>query len=114
MSVISASVKWHLAIFYIDNVTVFSNSPQQHAKDIKEVIVVLQGAGMTLKLKKCHSFLKPIFYLNRVTATEKLKVVTIRAGVMELPRYPEDISRMRFFFKTVQRLSTFRIKIYKD
>lgn len=60
------SVKWQCAMIYIDEVVVFSQSPEVHVMHIKEVLGLLMASGMALKLKTCH-------FISKSVAVNKLR-----------------------------------------
>lgn len=64
-------------------------------KQVEEVLGLLMAAGMTLKLKKCHSFSESIDYLGHVIAPGKLKVAKATTEAIDLQSYQEDVSQMR-------------------
>lgn len=51
MNVIFAFVQWQFAIDYIENIIIFSRSPQKHSEHKEEVFRLLQEVGMTINLK---------------------------------------------------------------
>lgn len=55
-SVVSAAVKWQYVFVCIENITLFSTSPEDHERHIDTVMKVIEDSGMTLKLKKYHFY----------------------------------------------------------
>lgn len=97
VNVVLASVKWQCAIVYIDDVIIFTKTPKEHVKYIKEVFGLHMAAGMTLKLKSCHFFLELIDCLGQVIAPGKLKAEKTITEAIKSLRYPRDIYQMRYF-----------------
>jgi len=56
MDMILAGVKWQICLVYLDDVIIFSRSPEEHLKHLDEVLTRLGKAGVTLKAAKCHFF----------------------------------------------------------
>ena len=49
---ILAAVKWQICLEYLDDVIVFSCSPEQHLQHLDEVLTRLGKAGVTIKAAK--------------------------------------------------------------
>ena len=47
------------ALVFLDDVTVFSPTFEQHLKDLDVVLGCVGAAGMTFKMDKCEFFLRP-------------------------------------------------------
>jgi len=47
MDMILAGVKWQICYVYLDNVIVFSRSPEEHLQQLAEVLTRLGKAGVT-------------------------------------------------------------------
>jgi len=56
MDMILAGVKWQICLVYLDDVIVFSSSPEKHLQHLDEVLTRLGKAGVILKAAKCHFF----------------------------------------------------------
>jgi len=53
-------------LVYLDDVIVFSDSPENHVKAIDEALTRLGRAGVTLKAKKCQLFQTSFQYLGHI------------------------------------------------
>ena len=70
-------------IIYLDDIIVFSRTPEEHIHRLKAVFEKLKAAGLKLKPSKCDFFKKEIKYLGYVvseqgvsTDPDKIKAVT--------------------------------------
>ena len=70
-------------IIYLDDIIVFSWTPQEHVHRLRAVYSKLRAAGLKLKPSKCDFFKKEIKYLGHVVSIEgvstnpdKIKAVT--------------------------------------
>lgn len=97
MDVTLASVIWQLAIVHIDDVIIFSRTPQQHLEHTKEVLRLMKEASMTIKLKKCPFFCESIAYLGHVIAPGKLQVARKTTEATAARLYPTTVYQMRSF-----------------
>jgi len=56
VDMILAGVRWQICLVYLDDVIVFSRSPEEHLQHLYEVLTRLEKAGGTLKASQCHFF----------------------------------------------------------
>ena len=68
---------------YIDNIIIFSRSPEEHVKHLKLILSLLEDSGITLSLGKCY-FTQPTIYtlghhISRLSlGTQEDKVADIK------------------------------------
>ena len=84
-------------IIYLDDIIVFSRTPEEHIHRLRAVFEKLKAAGLKLKPSKCDFFKKEIKYLGHVvseqgvsTDPDKIKAVT------EWPQ-PTTVTKVRSF-----------------
>ena len=67
------SHEWDLhlncCIIYLDDIIVYSKTPEEHIKHLKGVFEKLKAAGLKLKPSKCEFFKEKITYLGHVVRT---------------------------------------------
>ena len=51
---------FNFAIAYLDDIIIFSKTPEEHLSHIRMVFEKLQSAKLSVKLSKCHFFSKEI------------------------------------------------------
>ena len=61
-------------IIYLDDIIVFSETPQEHIKRLHGVFQKLASAGLKLKPSKCEFFKKKITYLGHVVLEKGIEV----------------------------------------
>lgn len=66
MDIILAGVKWQTCLVYLDDVIVFSHSPEVHLVHLDQVLQLLKENGVSLRPSKCHLFQKQVEYLGHV------------------------------------------------
>ena len=54
---------FNFAIAYIDDIIIFSKTPQEHLSDIRKVFAKLRSAKLSMKMSKWNFFSKEIQYL---------------------------------------------------
>ena len=57
-------------IIYLDDIIVFSRTPEEHIHRLRAVFVKLKAAGLKLKPSKCDFFKKEIKYLGHVVSEQ--------------------------------------------
>ena len=100
-------------IIYLDDIIVFSQTPEEHLVRLQAVFDKLKAAGMQLKPLKCELFKKQINYLGHVVGQEgvstdpdKIKAVT------EWPR-PTTVTEVRSFLGFVSYYRRFILNFSK-
>ena len=56
VDIILSQVRWQYAPVYLDDVIVYSKTLQEHFTHMRTILGMLKGAGVSLKLPKCHFF----------------------------------------------------------
>ena len=88
-------LKW--CIIYLDDITVFSKTPEEHIERLRGVFKKLSAAGLRLKPSKCEFFKSRITYLGHIVSkdgieTEKKKVITIQEWLI-----PKTVTEIHSF-----------------
>jgi hypothetical protein len=82
---------------YIDDIIVFSTSPQKHRTHLADVFARLRLHGLKLHHSKCKFYCDRVEYLGHMIYPGGLGVVASKVEVvMSIPR-PRDVSRLRAF-----------------
>jgi len=74
LDIILSGLKWKICLVYLDDVIIFSATPEQHIKDVDTVLTRLREAGVTLKLRKCKWFTTEVEYLGHIVSPVRLHV----------------------------------------
>ena len=74
-------LKWY--IIYLDDIIVFSKTPEEHIERLRGVFEKLSVVGLRVKPSKCEFFKSRITYLGHIISkdgieTEKKKITTIQ------------------------------------
>ena len=64
LDIVLSGVRWRICLVYLDDVIVFSRNNQEHIEHLDQVLSLLKGAGIKLKLKKCFFFRQEVEYLG--------------------------------------------------
>ena len=85
---------FNFAIAYLDDIIIFSRTPEEHLPHIKQVFEKSQAAKFSMKLSKCHFFTKEIQYLGHILSTKGIQPLPLRTQViqhMHLPKTPKQV-----------------------
>ena len=84
-------------IIYLDDIIVFSRTPEEHLHRQKAVFNKLEAAGLKLKPYKCDLFKQQINYLEHVVSKEGVSTDTEKTkAVTEWPQ-PTTVTEVRSF-----------------
>ena len=64
---------FNFAIAYLDDIIIFSKTADEHLDCIKQVFEKLRSTHLSMKLSKCHFFMKEIQYLGHILSTQGIK-----------------------------------------
>ena len=77
---------FNFVIAYLDNIRIFSKTPQEHLSCIRKVFEKLWSAKLSIKMSKCNFFSKEIQYLGHILST---------TGIHPLPSKTQAIQHMQ-------------------
>jgi len=86
--IILSGLRWQTCLVYLDDVIVFSRTVGDHIRHLREVLLLLEKAGVSLKPSKCHLFQQAVEYLGHVVRPGQLLVnqKNIKSLTQALPR----------------------------
>ena len=77
---------FNFAIAYLDDIIIFSKTPQEHLSYIRKVFKKLRSAKLSMKMSKCTFFSKEIQYLGHILSA---------TGIQPLPSKTHTIKHMQ-------------------
>ena len=97
MDIILARVKWQTCIVYLDDVIVFSRTPEENVGHVEEVLKLLKAHGVSLKANKCHLFQKEAEYLGHVIRPGRVQISEKNIKALRGVKYPRTQTQMKSF-----------------
>ena len=85
---------FNFAIAYLDDIIIFSKTAEEHLDHIKQVFEKLRSTHLSMKLSKCHFFMKEIQYLGHILSTKGIKPLPSKTQAiknMHLPKIPKQV-----------------------
>ena len=84
-------------IIYLDDIIVYSKTPEEHIKRLKGVFEKLKAAGLKLKPSKCEFFKEKITYLGHVVSKEGIETDPKKIAAVKYWPRPETVTQVRKF-----------------
>lgn len=97
MNKILTKSKLKYALVYMDDVLIPAHSFDEGLSRLEEVLGLLQEAGLTLKLKKCHFFYKEIDFLGFRVNSEGIRPGLKKTEAISKFPKPENVHDLRRF-----------------
>ena len=89
------------AMAYLDDIIIYSSTPEEHLQHIKTVFERLCHAKLSMKLSKCHFFAKEIQYLGHILGREGIKPVPAKTEAIKAIHPPVNLKQVRTFLGLV-------------
>ena len=86
---------------YIDDVVVFSETPEKHIEDLKEVFTILEKNGLKVNVEKCHFFREEVDLLGHRLTINGIKPIPSKVEVIMRWLPPKNVSELRSFMGAV-------------
>ena len=97
MSKAFADLIFKSVLIYVDDIIVYSDSFEQHVRDLEEVFQRLTKHNLTLKPSKCHFAAKQVHYLGHVISKEGTKPNPDKTAAIDTYPVPKDKTEVRRF-----------------
>ena len=89
------------AMAYLDDIIIYSSTPEEHLQYIKAVFKKLHHAKLSMKLSKCHFFAKEIQYLGHILAVEGIRPVPAKTEAIKAMHPPVNPKQVCAFLRLV-------------
>ena len=89
------------AMAYLDNIIIYSPTPEEHLQHIKTVLEKLCHANLSMKLSKCHFFSKEIQYLGHILGMEGIRPVPAKTEAIKAMHPPVNPKQVHTFLGLV-------------
>ena len=89
------------AIAYLDNIIIFSKTPQEHLSHICMVFEKLKSANLSMKKSKCSFFSKEIQYLGHILSTTGIQPLPSKTHAIQKMNPPTTPKQVRAFLGLV-------------
>ena len=90
------------AIAYLDDIIIFSKTPQEHLSHICLVFEKLKAANLSMKKSKCNFFSKEIQYLGHILSTTGIRPLCSKTHAIQHMNPPTTPKQVRAFLRLVR------------
>jgi len=97
MNLLLAGLHWQICLVYLDDILIFSRTFEEHLCRLKIVFDKLQGAGLKLRLDKCHFAKAQTSYLGYVISAKGIAPDPKKVEAVKIFRPPKDVSGVKSF-----------------
>jgi len=95
LDIILSGVKWQSCLVYLNDVIVYSKTPEAHVQHLDEVLGLLRAAGVTLKLPKCRVSRTTVEYLGHEITHGRLGVLQAHTKALREAAFPTTRTQVR-------------------
>ena len=88
-------LKW--CIIYLDNIIVFSKTPEEHIERLRGVFEKLATAGLRLKPSKCEFFKPRVTYLGHIVSKDGIETDPKKIEAIKKWPIPKTVMEVRSF-----------------
>ena len=92
---------FHFAIAYLDDIIIFSNTPEEHISHIQKIFNKLWSAKLSMKLSKCHFFSQEIQYQGHILSTKGICPLPSKMKAIQYMKPPTMPRQVRAFLGLV-------------
>ncbi|QRV73517.1 Retrotransposable element Tf2 protein [Ceratobasidium sp. AG-Ba] len=85
-------------VVYMDDILIFSEKEEDHAKHVKEVLKILRENNLYVKLSKCKFFVKRVIFLGLVITPEGISMEEEKIKAIMEWGTPRKIKEVQAFF----------------
>ena len=89
------------AIAYLDDIIIFSKTPQEHLSHICMVFEKLRTTNLSIKKSKCSFFSKEIQYLGHILSATGIQTLPSKTHAIQHMNPPTTLKQVRAFLRLV-------------
>jgi hypothetical protein len=86
---------------YLDDIIVAIKSMEQHQKDVEEVFIRLQTAGLVINEEKCEFAVPEVQFLGHHVTSESIWPLPDRAEAVQDHPKPTNVKQLQTFLRVV-------------
>jgi transposase InsO family protein len=97
MERVLAGLQWRICLVYIDDIIIFSETVEEHLKQLACVLERLQLAGLKLKPQKCFLLRKRVAYLGHIVSSQGIEPDPKKISAVKDWKAPTTVTEARSF-----------------
>ncbi|SPO28028.1 uncharacterized protein UTRI_05171 [Ustilago trichophora] len=88
------SMRWTEALVYLDDVVIFSQTLDQHARSLEKLLSAATSVGLRFSPKKCHFAISSLDLLGRHVSTDGISVLQDRVTAVTAIAPPQTLQQL--------------------
>ena len=97
MEQVLRGLHWQTCLIYIDDIIIFSSTPEEHFQRLREVFDRLRMAGLRLKPSKCELLSREVRYLGHIVSDKGVSTDSSKIEAVQSWPTPTTIKQLRGF-----------------
>ena len=97
MERVLAGLQWEICLVYIDDVIIYSQTIEDHLRQLRMVFERLSAAGLKLKPKKCNLFRRQVQYLGHIVSDKGIQTDPDKIKAVADWSTPRTVKEVRSF-----------------
>jgi hypothetical protein len=97
MDTVLSGLQWRFALAYMDDVLVYSETPEEHFQHLTQVLSRLAESGLTIKPKKTFAFATSLKYLGYMIDDKGTRPHPERIKAVQQIEVPKTVKALRSF-----------------
>ncbi len=85
------------ALVYLDDVIIYSKTPEQHEHDVRQVLDILRREKLFANRKKCELFAEKLHYLGHIVSKDGIQVDSNKTKVVQEWPEPQNVKELQSF-----------------
>ncbi|TPX53026.1 hypothetical protein PhCBS80983_g06379 [Powellomyces hirtus] len=97
MDAVLAGLKYQFCLVYVDDIIVYSDTFEEHMTHISRVLERIVGAGLRIKLEKCHFAQSELKFLGKIVNGRGVAVDPAKVDGIQAIGVPKSVSDVQTF-----------------
>ena len=97
MEKVLAGLQWQICLVYIDDIIIYSQTLEEHLKDLQQIFSRLKQAKLKLKPKKCSLLREKVAFLGHVVSGKGIETDPDKIEAVKKWQQPTNLTELRSF-----------------
>lgn len=93
IDIVLSSVRWKFAIFYLDDIIVFSKTIVEHMAHLKAILTLLKDGEVIMKPHKCFFLQTHVEYLGHIMSLGCLNVASKTCNAVQAIQLQTNVTK---------------------
>ena len=95
------------ALVYLDDILIYSDTPEEHTKHLRQVLQLLRDNKLYAKLSKCEFFEEKARFLGHIVGPDGIQADPDKVSAVEKWPVPKDAPQLRSFLGLANHMARF-------